>query len=215
MVTYHELWCQWMMLMSTESEHWALADGSLSAEGVISSRDHEWQIFHEPSLTSINFFLNSNSFDSLLCWAALSNYFRYYLLKSSLDLFLFLFPHKFNSACLLFIRQHSVSLLSINCLPIFPFLFLFSSSPSAICDYIHTYILCIFIFIQMTNFHDQLWYIPYSNFIERYLSFRLVTSPYMREVETLDIRTGKPGLSGLCQEWSMNGSKCSLFRKGP
>ena len=46
-----------------------LEAGSWSAEGVISSRDHEQWTFHGPSLTSINFFFPDLNFvDLLLCW---------------------------------------------------------------------------------------------------------------------------------------------------
>lgn len=50
--------------------------------------------------------------------------------------------------------QYSVSIVSPFSL-FFPFLFLFSFSPFAICNCIDSYILCIFIFIQMMNFHDH------------------------------------------------------------
>ena len=109
-----------MMSMSAgAARRWKLEVGVL--RGMISNRDHERRTFHGPSLTSSN---NRpiNSFFGLHRRCALPSYWRivpprlpYFLKSSSVHLFS-LSTTKFTSppARLLFIRQHSVSVLSLS-----------------------------------------------------------------------------------------------------
>ena len=103
-------------------ERWRLEVGVL--RGVISSRDHERRTFHGPSLTSNNrpnhsslFFFRTSS--TLRTSFLLTNCSSAITLLSQIIIRTSLFSfhnqvYKFTSARLLFIRQHSVSVLSLS-----------------------------------------------------------------------------------------------------